>query len=100
MSPDTQPPPADALVRSVSKGHLVVGEFAAKDATYIMLANGSYGRQFEGDILFSPAAEALTEVPRREGHSARRLALPTDGRLPSRLLAPGDGRLYKVTPRG
>lgn len=97
---DTQAPPADALVQSVSGGHLVVGGFRAQNATYVMLVNGSYDRQFEGDICFSRAVEALTEVPRREGRSARRLTLPAGGCLPSRLLAPGDGRLYEVSLRG
>jgi hypothetical protein len=95
---DTQAPPADALVQSVSSGHLVVGEFAAKGRTYVLLANGSYGRQFEGDICLSSAAGSLIEVVRREGQASRRLSLPSNGRLPSRLLAPGDGRLYEVTP--
>ncbi len=96
---ETQVPPPDALVQSASHGHLVVGELAANGRTYVLLANGSYDRQFEGEICLSGTVESLTEVPRRDGQSSRRLSLPGDGRLPARLLAPGDGRLYEVTPR-
>lgn len=89
-------PPDDALVREVSSGHLVVGEFSSESGTYLMLANGSYGAQFEGDVCFSTAVRSLTEISSREGQPPRRGALPADGRLPSRLLAAGDGRLYEV----
>ena len=96
---ETSGPPDDALIRSVGDGHLVVGEFEAGSQTYLMLANGSYAEQFEGDITFSPEAESLVETSRRATNSPRRLTLPADGRLPSRLLAPGDGRLYEVSLR-
>ncbi len=93
----TEAIPAASPVRIRSEGQFVLGLFGEQGRpAAFMIVNRDYARESTAEIEVTIPGRELQELDRKTGKWSARMKLPKS-RTTSITLAPGDGRLFRVT---